>query len=103
MDGKPIRVKEENCDNEGEEFQIPTGRDFGGEEAATTAAIGVKREGEGMIKPEKQEFYDFGEGDDIVKDEDEENERAAGDERRSNQKEKKYPCDTCAKRFPTPY
>src|SRR5277367_6463740 len=101
MEGKPIRVKEENCDNEGEEVQIPTGRDFGGEEAATTAAVGVKREGEGMIKAEKQEFYEFGDGDDIVKDEEEENERAAGDEIRSNQKEKNYACDKCGKRFPT--
>src|SRR5277367_3738903 len=48
MDGKPIRVKEENCDNEGEKVQIPTGRDFGGEEATTTAANGVKRGG-GLI------------------------------------------------------
>src|SRR5277367_5342119 len=102
MDGKPIRIKEENCDNEGEEVQIPTGRDFGGEEATTTAAIGLKREGEGMIKTEKQELYEFGDGDDIVKDEDEDNERAADDERRSHQKEKKYPCDTCGKRFPQP-
>src|SRR5277367_2294698 len=101
MDGKPIRVKEENCDNEGEEDEILTRRDFGAEEATTTAAVRVKREVEGMIK-EETEFYDFGDGDEIVKDEDEENERAAGDERRSNQKVKKYPCDTCGKRFYTP-
>src|SRR5277367_1420737 len=102
MDRKPIRVKEENCDNEGEEVQIPTRRDFGGEEATTTAAIGVKREGEGMIKPEKQEFYEFGDGDDIVKDEDEENGRGTEDERRSKEREKKYACNTCGKRFQTP-
>src|SRR5277367_499205 len=101
MDGKPVRVKQENCDNEGEEVQIPTGRDFGGEEATTTAAVGVKREVEGMIK-EETEFYEFGDSDDIVKDEDEENARGTEYERRSNQKEKKYACDTCGKRFPQP-
>src|SRR5277367_1564584 len=101
MDGKPIRVKQENCENEGEEVEILTRRDFGGEEATTTAAVGVKREGEGMIKTEKQEFYEFGDGDDIVKDEDEENERAAGEERGSNEREKNYACDKCGKRFPT--
>src|SRR5277367_6311428 len=81
MEGKPIRVKEENCDNEGEEVQIPTGRDFGGEEAATTAAVGVKREVGEMIKTEKQEFYEFGDGDEIVKDEDGENGRGTEYER----------------------
>src|SRR5277367_4560239 len=103
MDDKPIRVKEENCDNEGEEVEILTVRDFRADEATTQAAVGVKREVEGMIKTKKQEFYEFGDGDDIVKNEDEENERAAGDERRSNQKEKKYPCDTCGKRFQKPW
>src|SRR5277367_3851704 len=102
MDGKPIRVKQENCENEGEEVEILTRRDFGAEEATTTAAVGVKREVEGMIKAEKQEFYEFGDGDGIVKDEDEENERAAGDERRSKEREKKYACDTCGKRFEAP-
>src|SRR5277367_6214815 len=102
MDDKPVRVKEKHCDNEGDEVEILTGRDFAAEEATTTAAVGVKREVEGMIKTEKQEFYKFGDGDDIVKDEDEENERATGDERRSNQKEKKYACDTCGKRFRAP-
>src|SRR5277367_4770564 len=102
MDGKPIRVKEENYENEGEEVEIPTGRDFGGEEAATTAAVGVKREVEGMIKTEKQEFYELGDGDEIIKDEDEENARGTDDERRSNEREKKYPCDTCGKRFQAP-
>ena len=102
MDDKPVRVKQENCDNEGEEVEILTRRDFGAEEATTTAAVGVKREGEGMIKSERQEFYDFGDGDDIVKNEDEENARGRDDERRSNEREKKYQCDTCGKRFPTP-
>src|SRR5277367_3124417 len=102
MDGKPIRVKDENCDNEGEEVQIPTGRDFGGEEATTTAAVGVKREVEGLIKTEKQEFYEFGDGDEIVKDEVEKNARGTDDERRSNEREKKYACDTCGKRFRVP-
>src|SRR5277367_5847721 len=67
MDGKPVRVKQEKCDNEGKEIEILTGRDFGAEEATTTAAVGVKREGEGMIKTEKQEFYEFGDGDEIIK------------------------------------
>src|SRR5277367_1354891 len=102
MDDKPVRVKEEHCDNEGEEVAILTERDFGAEEATTTAAVGVKREGEGMIKTEKQEFYEFGVGDDTVKDEDEENARRTGDERRSNQKVKKYACNTCGKRFTRP-
>src|SRR5277367_538145 len=102
MDDKPFRVKEENCDNEGEEVEILTRRDFGAEEATTTAAVGVKRELDGMIKTERQEFYEFGDGDDIVKDEDEENARGNGDERRSNQREKKYACGTCGKRFPHP-
>src|SRR5277367_6569649 len=75
MDGKPIRVKEENCENDGEKVRILTRRDFAAVEAATTMAVGVKREVEGMIKIEKQEFYEFGDGDDIVKDENEENER----------------------------
>src|SRR5277367_3934414 len=101
MDDKPVCVKRENCDNEEEEVEILTRRDFGAEVATTTTAVGVKREVEGMIK-EETEFYEFGDGDEIVKDEDEENERAAGDERRSNQREKKYPCDTCGKRFPSP-
>src|SRR5277367_5486943 len=96
MDDKPVRVKEEHCDNEGEEVEILTGRDFGAEEETTTAAVGVKREWEGMIKTEKQEFYEFGDGDEIVKDE---NDRGIGDERRSNEEEKKYACDTCGKRF----
>src|SRR5277367_4712106 len=99
MDDKRVRVKEEHCDNEGDEVEILAGRDFGAEEATTTAAVGVKREGEEMIKTEKREFYEFGDGDAIVKDEDEENERAAGDERQSNETEKKYACDTCGKRF----
>src|SRR5277367_5522147 len=102
MDDKPVRVKEENCDNEGEEVEILTRRDFGSEEATTTAAVGVKREGGEMIKTEKQEFYEFGDGDEIVKDEDEENARETGDERRSSEREKKYPCDTCGKRFLKP-
>src|SRR5277367_303518 len=96
MDDKPVRVKQELCDNEGEEVEILSGRDFSAEETTTTAAVGVKREGEGLIKTEKQEFYEFGDGDDIVKDEDEESERG------SNQKEKNYACDTCGKRFATP-
>src|SRR5277367_3001822 len=82
MDDKPVRVKQENCDNEGEEGEILTRRDFGAEEATTTAAVGVKREGEGMIKIERQEFYEFGDDDDIIKDEDEENARGTDDERR---------------------
>src|SRR5277367_250737 len=102
MDGKPIRVKEENYENEGEEVEIPTGRDFGGEEAATTAAVGVKREVEGMIKTEKQEFYEFGDGEEIIKNEDQENETGTDDERRSNEREKKHACDTCGKRFRAP-
>src|SRR5277367_2749086 len=96
MDDKPVRVKQENCDNEGAEVEILTGRDFGAEEATTTAAVGVKREGEGMIKTEKLEFYDFGDDDEIVKDE---NDRGIVDERRSNEREKKYACDSCGKRF----
>src|SRR5277367_3028269 len=56
MDKKPVRVKQELCDNEGEEVEIMTGRDFGAEEATTTAAVGVKREGEGMIKSERRNF-----------------------------------------------
>src|SRR5277367_2200650 len=76
MDDKPVRLKQENCDNEGEKLQILTRRDFGAEEATTTAAIGVKREVEGMIK-EETEFYEFGDGDHIVKDE---NESRTGDE-----------------------
>src|SRR5277367_5247445 len=103
MDDKPVRVKQENCDNEGEDVEILTRRDFGAEEATTTAAVGVKREVERMIKTEKQEFYEFGDGDEIVKDEDEENARGTDAERRSNEREKKYPCDTCGKRFPSPY
>src|SRR5277367_5260563 len=102
MDDKPVRVKQENCDNEGEEIEILTRRDFGAEEATTTATVGVKREGDGMIKTEKQEFYEFGDGGDIIKDEDEENERGRDDERRSKQKDKKYACDTCGKRFRAP-
>src|SRR5277367_4065950 len=101
MDDKPVHVKQENCDNEGEEGEILTRRDFGAEEATTTAAVGVKREGEGMIK-EETEFYEFGGGDYIIKDEDEENAKGTDDERRSNKSEKKYPCDTCGKRFQTP-
>src|SRR5277367_5949750 len=99
MDDKPVRVKQENCENEGEQSEILTRRDFGAEEATTTAAVGVKREGEGIIKTEKQEFYEFGDGDDIFKDE---NDRGIGDERRSNETEKKYPCETCGKRFAAP-
>src|SRR5277367_5037163 len=98
MDDKPVRVKQELCHNEGEEVEILTGRDFGAEEATTTLAVGVKREGEGMIKTEKQEFYDFGYGDEIVKDE---NERGTEDEIRANEREKKYACDTCGKLFQT--
>src|SRR5277367_5026608 len=101
MDDKPVRVKQENCDNKGEEVEFGTVRDFGAEEA-TTAAVGVKREGEEMIKTEKQEFYEFGDGDEIVKDEDEENARGTDDEIRSNEREKKYACNTCGKRFPDP-
>src|SRR5277367_5113803 len=67
MDGKPIRIKEENCDNDGEEVQILTRRDFGAEEAATTPAVAVKREVGGMVKTVKLEFYEFGAGDDIFK------------------------------------
>src|SRR5277367_5445723 len=93
MDDKRVRVKEEHCDNEGDEVEILAGRDFGAEEATTTAAVGVKREGEEMIKTEKQEFYEFGDDDDI----------GIGDERISNEREKKYACNTCGKRFPTPF
>src|SRR5277367_240139 len=92
MDDKPVRVKEENCDNEREEVEILTRRDFGAEEATTTAAVGVKQEVEGMIKSEKQEFYEFGDGDEIIKDEDEDNARGNDDERLSNVREKKYAC-----------
>src|SRR5277367_458804 len=102
MDDKSVRVKQEHCDNEGEEVEILTGRDFAADEATTTAAVGVKREVEEMIKTEKQEFYEFGDGEEIIKDEDEENERGSDDERLSNKREKKYPCDTCGKRFQTP-
>src|SRR5277367_5798029 len=98
MDDKPVRVKEEQCDIE--EAGILTGREFAAEEATPT--VRVKREVDGMIKTEKQEFYEFGDGDEIVKDEDEENESATGDEKRSNKREKKYPCDTCGKRFQSP-
>src|SRR5277367_3117664 len=97
MDDKLVRVKQEHCDNEGDEVEILMGRDFGAEKATTTAA--VKREAEGMIKTEKQEFYEFGDDDEIVKDE---NDRGIGDERISNEREKKHACDTCEKRFQTP-
>src|SRR5277367_5640064 len=102
MDDKPVRVKQENCDNEGEEVEILRRRDFGAEEATTTAAVGVKREVEGMIKTEKQEFYEFGDGEEIIKDEKEGNERGTDDERRSNEREKKYACDTCGKGYQRP-
>src|SRR5277367_2658066 len=102
MDDKPVRVKQENCDNEREEVEILTRRDFGAEKATTKAAVVVKREGEGMIKTEKQEFYEFGDGEEIIKDEDEENERGNDDERRSKEREKKYACDTCGKRCTRP-
>src|SRR5277367_5491926 len=92
MDNKPVRVKEEHCDNEGDEVEILAGKDFAAEEATTTVA--VKREVEGVIKTEKQEFYEFGYVDEIVKDEEEET-----GERRSNKSEKNYACDTCGKRF----
>src|SRR5277367_5249800 len=94
MDDKPVRVKQENCDNEGQEVEILTRQDFDAEEATTTAAVGVKQEVEGMIK-EETEFYEFGDGDEIVKDEDEENAKGTDDKRRSNQKEKKYACVNC--------
>src|SRR5277367_2425830 len=99
MDDKPVRVKQENCDNEGEEIEILTRRDFGAEEATTTAAVGVKREGEGMIKTEKQELYEFGDCDEIIKDE---NDRRSSDERQSKKREKKQACDTCEKRYTRP-
>src|SRR5277367_4762415 len=99
MDDKPVPVKQENCDNEGEEIENLSRRDFGAEEITTTAAVGVKREGEEMIKTEKREFYEFGDGDDILKDEDVENETGTAGKRRSNETEKKYACDTCGKRF----
>src|SRR5277367_5849376 len=99
MDDKPVRVKQEH---EGEEVQILTGGDFGSEEATTTAAVGIKREVEGLIKTEKHEFFEFGGGDEIIKDEDQENIRGNDDERRSSEREKKYPCDTCGNRFQTP-
>src|SRR5277367_2230610 len=100
MDDKPVRVKQENCDNEGEEVEILTGRDFGAEETTTTAAVGVKREVDGMIKTEKQEFYEFGDDGEIIKDK---NERGIGDDTRSNESDKKYACDTCGKRFTRPW
>src|SRR5277367_4163993 len=61
--------------------------------------VGVKREVEGMIKTEKQEFYEFGDDDEIIKDE---NDKRIGDERQSNEREKKYACDSCGKRFQWP-
>src|SRR5277367_5020540 len=102
MDDKPVRVKQELCDNEGDEVEILTRQDFAAEEATTTAAVGVKREVEVLIKTERREFFEFGDGDEIIKDEDQENERGTDDERRSNKRKKKYPCDTCRKRFQTP-
>src|SRR5277367_4386627 len=102
MDDKPVRVKQELCDNEGDEVEILTRQDFAAEEATTTAAVGVKREVDGMIKTERQEFFEFGDGDEIIKDEDQKNARGTDDERRSNEKEKNYPCDTCGKRFQIP-
>src|SRR5277367_6251087 len=104
MDDKPVRVKEERCDNEGEEVEILTARDFVEEEATTVASsaiVRVKREMEGMIKEEK-EFYEFGDGDEIIKDKNEESGRGTDDERRSNERKKKYPCNTCGKRFQAP-
>src|SRR5277367_4053080 len=98
MDDKLVRVKEEHCDIE--EAGILTGREFAAEEATPT--VRVKREVEGMIKTETQEFYEFGDGDEIVKDEDEENERATVDERQSKQRERKYACATCGKWFAHP-
>src|SRR5277367_3799788 len=98
MDDKPVRVKEEQCDIE--EAGILTGREFAAEEATPT--VRVKREVDGLIKTEKQEFYEFGDGNEIVKDEDEENERATVDERQSKKRERKYACDTCEKWFPHP-
>src|SRR5277367_5009052 len=83
MDDKPVRVKQENCDTEGDEVEILTGRDFSTEEATTTADVGVKREGEGMIK-EETEFYEFGDDDEIIKGENEKNATGNSDERRSN-------------------
>src|SRR5277367_3547690 len=100
MDDKPVRVKQELCDNEGEKGEILPAREFVAEEATTTAAFGVKREMEGMIKEETEfyefgdgdeivkdedEFYEFGDGDEIVKDEDEESVRGTDEERRSNE------------------
>src|SRR5277367_1811655 len=84
MDDKPVRVKQEqSCDNDGEVGENQSGRDLGSEEATTTAAVGVKRE---VIKTEpEEEFYDFGDGDEITKNEDEENARGIGDERRLNE------------------
>src|SRR5277367_1632046 len=98
MDEKPVRVKEEHCDME--EAGILAGREFAAEEATPT--VRVKRELGGLIKTEKQEFYEFGDGDEIVKDEDEENERSTGEGRPSKKRERKYACDTCGKWFLLP-
>src|SRR5277367_3252815 len=95
MDDKPVRVKEEHCENEGEEGEIRKRREFAVQETMTTAAVGVKREMEGMVKKEKE--------DEIVRDEDEENARRTGDERRSNKRERKYACDICRKMFTRPW
>src|SRR5277367_6327490 len=102
----PVRVKQELCDNDGEAEEGETRRDFDVAEEleATTVDIRVKLEFEEIGKEEEEELSCDGAAE-IVEEERETEVRATitGDEgKRSNQREKKYACDACGKRFTRP-
>src|SRR5277367_774875 len=96
MDGEiPVRVKQELCDNGGKVEEGET-RDVTEELEATTLAIDVKLEFEEIGKEEELSYDGSAE---IVEEIEESATNLGDEERRSNEREKKYECDTCGKRF----
>src|SRR5277367_1162014 len=97
----PVRVKQELCESDVkvEEGETRGDSDVADKLEAITLAIDVKLEFQEIEKEEELSY------DGSVKDEREIEESATniGDkERQSNEREKKYECDTCGKRFQAP-
>src|SRR5277367_1405505 len=100
----PVRVKQELCEGEVEEGETRGDIDVAEELEATKVDIDVKLKFEEI----KKEELSYDASAEIVEDEREIEERATNSgelqpkERRLNNSEKKYECETCGKRFSTP-
>src|SRR5277367_2771215 len=103
----PVGVKQELCDSDGDVEEGETRRDFDVAEEleASTVDIDVKLEFEVIGKEEEEEELSYDGAAEIVADEREiggKTTNTGDEERRSNERERKYACDACGKKFQWP-